>query len=427
MFAAASPHQQPAHTPMTSVPGTHQSDLQGAMIVVHVAQLLATERDIARRMRLVARAAAVVCGGTAALLAFEPVTEALVPLAVVDGLHPTAVPFSGAVSGLTPLTLLSSLGLHEGIAGSAAREKAPIIVPDLLADTRFSPAHAAPDAALLGLTPRAIIALPLIADDHLLGVLHVARSAPGCDEATQELLRAIAALATLALHTERQANTAHQAAQRATDVRDDERRRLARELHDGPVQAVANAAMSTDYIDHLIAERPHEARLELRRMHTALLRTASDLRGVLADLRPPLLESGGLNAALPPLVERLQRVGGAQIHVHCELAERLAAEQEHALYAIIREALTNVGKHAHASACWVNLCIAPGPTGVGRMLHATIRDNGVGFDAAAQSQALHGQTWGMLSMTERAQAISASLAIASHPGQGTTIDLHMPL
>jgi signal transduction histidine kinase len=427
MFAAAPPNQHHAHDPVTPLPGAPQSDLQGAMIVVHVAQLVAAEHDIARQMRLVARAAAVVFGGTAALLSFESVTEALVPLAVVDGLHPTAVPFSGAHSGLTPLPLLAAVGLHEGIAGCAARTGAPVVVPDLLTDLRYSSSLAAPDAALLGLAPRAIVALPLRADDQLLGILVAARATPGCDEATLELLRAIAALATLALCGERHAGSAHQAQQRATDARDDERRRLARDLHDGPVQTIANAAMSIEYIDQLIAERQHEARLELRRMHASLLRTASDLRGVLADLRPPLLESVGLAAALTALVERLQGVGGTQIQLGCDLAERLADEQECALYAIIREALTNVGKHARATECWVDLHIVPDAAGIGRTLHVTIRDNGVGFDVAALAHAPGVPSWGMLSLTERAHAIGGTLAIHTQPGHGTTVEVCMTI
>jgi signal transduction histidine kinase len=410
------------------VPAGHASDQHGALIVVHVAQLIAAERDIARQMRLVARAAAVAFGGTAALLSFEPVTEALVPLALVESQHPTAVPFSGAHSGLTPLPVLASLGLHEGIAGGAARTGAAIVVPDLLSDGRYSPALAAPDAALLGLKPRAIVALPLRAEAQLLGVLDVARAMPDCDDAILEVLHAIAALATLALHAERQAHLARQEHQHATDARDDERRRLARDLHDGPVQTVANAAMAAEYIEYLSAERPHEARLELRRMHAALRHAASELRGVLADLRPPLLENGGLAAALPALVERMQRTGGPAIHLHCDLAERLPGDQERALYAIIREALSNVHKHAQATACWVDVQLVLAPDQGGRLVQSTIRDNGVGFDAAAALEhAPCGPSWGLLSMTERAQAIMGTCAMQAQAGHGTTVTVQLPL
>ncbi len=408
--------------------GTQQSAWQGALIVLHAAQVVAEEPDMGRRMRLLARAAAVVGQGYGALLAFEPVTEALVPLAVVNGLNPTALPFSGAHSGLTPLAHLTALGLHEGMAGYAARTGEVALAHDLHAAGRFTSAFAAPDAALLGGTPRAIIALPLRADDALLGVLEVARAESGFAEPVLEALRAVAAQAVLALTIARRDEDLRLERQRAADAAEDERRRLARDLHDGPVQAISNAAMTLEYADHLLDQRPQEARLELRRIYTALTRTAKDLRGVLFDLRPPTLESAGLAAALPHLIERMQRDAGPHLTLHLDLAERLPAHSERAIYLIIREALTNVHKHARATACAVEVRLVPATDADGRLVQVIVRDNGAGFDPdAVLAHYPHGQSWGLLSMYERARAVTDRFAICSRPGQGTTVEMQIAL
>jgi signal transduction histidine kinase len=421
-----------------------QSEWQGALIVLHAAQLVAEEPDVGRRMRLLARAAAVVGQGYGALLAFEPVTEALVPLAVVNGLNPTALPFSGAHSGLTPLPQLTALGLHEGIAGYAARTGEPVIAQDLHADSRFTHALAAPDAAVLGCAPRAVVALPLShrpvasrepyvmgtlrAGEALLGVLEVAREDGGFAEPVLEALRAVAAQAVLALALARRDDDLRLERQHAADAAEDERRRLARDLHDGPVQAISNAAMTLECADRLLDERPQEARLEMRRTYAALTRTAKDLRGVLFDLRPPTLDAAGLAAALPHLIERMQRDAGPHLTLHLDLPARPPPHIERAIYLIIREALTNVHKHAQATACVVEVRAVPATGTDGRAVQVTVRDNGTGFDPdAVLAHYPHGQSWGLLNMYERARAVTDRFAIHARPGQGTTVEMQIAL
>lgn len=406
--------------------------LQRMLSVTQLSELLVAEPDFARRVRLVTRVAASVGMGMGALLVYEAATEALVPLAVVNGLNPTPVPFSGAHSGLTPLSLIGSLALTEGIAGQVARERAPVFVPDLPADPRWQPAHFAPDAAVLGITPRAIIALPLLEGERLLGVLEVAQSERGAgfDARTIDLLHAVAAQATLILTVEQRNQEVHRERQRAVDGQEDERRRLARDLHDGPVQSVANAAMTLEYIDTLLDKQPAKARDELRQLYARLTRTMRDLRGVLFDLRPLALESAGLGAALPHLLERLQTDQGPQLHLICDLPARLSQASETAIYLIVREALTNAIKHAQASECRVELrVLAASDAPDGRpAAQVSIRDNGVGFDSeAVLAHYPHGQSWGLLNMFERARLVTERFAIRSRPGQGTVVELLVPM
>ena len=406
--------------------------LQHMMLVANVAELLVAEPDFAKRMRLLTRTAATVGMGHAALFLHEPVTEALVPLAVVNGLNPTPVPFSGAQSGLTPQPLLAALPLSEGIAGHTALKREIVCIHNLQADPHWQTAMAAPDAAVLGIAPRAIIALPLLDRDTLLGVLEVAQAeqCTGFDPRTIDLLKALAAQATLALTIERRDSDLRLERQHAVDAQEDERRRLARDLHDGPVQSVANAAMTLEYIDKLLEQRPAEARTEIRQLYTRLTRTMRELRGVLFDLRPLALDAEGLTVALPYLIERVQEEHGPQIRLTCDLPTRLPTNSETTIYLIVREALTNVVKHAQATACWVEVhAMAPSDLTNGqRAVQVLIRDNGVGFDAdAVLAHYPRGQSWGLLNMFERARMVTERFAIRSHPGQGTSVEMQVPV
>ncbi len=425
MFSVAAPNNAKTyHEPVNDARGARQSELQGTMIVMHAIQLVAEEPDFAKRMRLLARAAAVVGMGTGALLTFEPVTQALVPLAVVNGMNPTALPFSGAQSGLTPLPQVVTLGMHEGVAGYAARGRAPVLAQDARADPRITTQMLAADADILGLTPHGIIAVPLWEGETLLGVLEVGRAEGGFAECTVELLHAVAAHATLALGVERREGELRQERRRAADAQEEERKRLARDLHDGPVQTIANAAMLLEYVDRLLEQRPQEARQELRRLYATLTHTAKELRGVLFDLRPHTLETAGLAAALPHLVERMQRDDGPVIRLHMEIPERLPQHIESTIYLIIREALTNVQKHAKAQTCWVDVCLSPATNNERRVVQVQIRDNGIGFDPQHMlANYPHGQSWGLLNMYERARAITAHFAIHAQPQRGTTVEL----
>jgi signal transduction histidine kinase len=407
--------------------------LQQIMVVAHTGPLVAAEPDFAKRVRLLTRAAATVGMGHAALLIYEPITEGLVPLAVVNGLAPTAVPFSGAQSGLTPLPAIASMRLDEGLAGAAATQREPQVVNHVAADPHWQPTLLAPDAAVLGITPHALLALPLVDGEALLGVLEIGQAvggpAAGFDPRTQDLLRALAAQATLVLTIERREQDLQRERQRAVDAQEEERRRLARDLHDGPVQSVANAAMTLEYIDRLLEQRPAEARTEIRQLYTRLTRTMRELRGVLFDLRPLVLETDGLAVALPHLIGRLAAEDGPDIRFACDLPERLPAAVETAIYLVAREALTNVIKHAQATICWVDVSIVTTDAATTRReVQVGIRDNGLGFDSdEVLANYPRGESWGMLNMYERARLVTERFAIHSRPNQGTNVEMVVAL
>ena len=188
--------------------------------------------------------------------------------------------------------------------------------------------------------------------------------------------------------------------------REDERLRLARELHDGALQefnAVRLALEATGAPEVLRAD---------------LLAAIQEVRGVVQDLRPPALERGGLGEALEGLAVRFRRRHPG-LYVEAEVdgdGSTLPREDQLAVYRVCQEALTNVAKHGNASAVWV------GYREVGGEFVLTVEDDGVGFDPSRDAAALVGH-FGLAGIRERAEAIGADVRLASRRGRGTTLTL----
>lgn len=403
---------------------SQRTELHQALIVAQVMPLVAAETDPVRRMRLLARAAAAVGNGTALILALDGAQ--LVPLAIIAPPGSPAEAFPGEASGITGAPTLAAIPVDGCLVGVAARQGEIVLVQDLAADSRFNLSLAQQDARLIGFEPHALVGLPVQDRTQTLGVLAVAQPAGGAgfDPRTVDLLRALAAQAALALrqaHTERAERGNHA---QIVQIQEDERRRLARDLHDGPVQVVANAAMALEYIDALLNDKPTEARIELRRVYSSLTQAMRELRGVLFDLRPLALESAGLAAALRQLVAHFQANDGPAIHLKTDLPFRLPSVVESTVYLVVREALTNVVKHAAATTCTVDVRQLAQPP----QIHLAVRDNGTGFDAdQVLAHYPRGKSWGLLNMFERARGSGGQFAIHARPGQGTHVELVIPL
>ncbi len=203
-------------------------------------------------------------------------------------------------------------------------------------------------------------------------------------------------------------------------VQEEERYQLARDIHDGPAQVLANAVLEMQYIQRLLPKDPQAARQELAQLEKSLRDGLAEVRRLIFDLRPPALVDLGLVASLQRYVQEFrERTGLAVQFTVDEVAERLPAAQEVAVFRIVQEALQNVRKHARASKVAIN--VARTPAG----LKVSVTDDGVGFDPARGLSADR-KTVGLASMQERAQLVGGGVEIISQPGKGTTISLVVP-
>ena len=212
-------------------------------------------------------------------------------------------------------------------------------------------------------------------------------------------------------------------ARSALRVQEDERRRIARELHDGIGQ---NLTAIKHQLAMLQAQLPTPAGPEAERLATCIelcAQTLEDTRQLSRLLRPQVLDDLGLGAALHWLARTLQGQGRLQVAVHLEDdLPALDAEVQTVLFRACQEALSNVVRHANASDALVRL----GQRG-GRVL-LTVWDNGSGFDvAAAEAAARQGRGAGLSGMRERLALYEGALRIDSDPESGTWLRISLPL
>ena len=267
------------------------------------------------------------------------------------------------------------------------------------------------------------IRLPLNHQGQSVGELILAPRGPGetFSLLDRRLLDDLAKQAGVALYAAQQTWQAQQLAEdlqhsreRLVTAREEERRRLRRDLHDGLGPALASLTLKVDTArDELIYDTQSASEM-LVGLKGDIQAAISDIRRLVYDLRPPALDDLGLAASLCLLAERSQSAG---LTIACNLPDRLPAlpaAVEVAIYRITAEALTNVVRHSGARACRVRLT-------VGSQVELEISDDGRGAppDVAA------GVGW--ISMRERAAELGGECTITSAPGEGTSVRVWLPL
>ena len=205
-----------------------------------------------------------------------------------------------------------------------------------------------------------------------------------------------------------------------TAGQEEERRRLARELHDDTLQSLIALNQRIQLAQLALADSP--AAGSLAEIQTLMEQTMSDLRRFTRALRPIYLEDLGLVAALEMLTREIGQADNLRVEFQRAGSERrLSSEVELALYRMAQEALSNVARHAQASQ--VSLSITFKPDAV----IMTISDNGRGFQVpASPAELAPSGHFGLLGLHERAELIGARLAIQSTPGRGTQVIVNMP-
>lgn len=211
----------------------------------------------------------------------------------------------------------------------------------------------------------------------------------------------------------RQATQMRDLLRRTLRLQEDERRRIAGEIHDAVSPLITGALYQARALQMTNGSTPAEAREETLDSVNKLLEQASvELHGVIFDLRPPDLDDLGVVAAIEVYVQTIERTGlSCRLEVVNEPGA-LTSEVRLGIYRIVQEALHNVVRHASADEAVVRL------ESTGDLLRVTIKDNGAGFDPKTS---IRPTSLGLLSMRERAAAIGASFTIVSKPGRGTAI------
>lgn len=202
-------------------------------------------------------------------------------------------------------------------------------------------------------------------------------------------------------------------------VQEEERRRIAQELHDEPVQALISLCRRLDLLPGR-ADLPAATVNALEQVRCLSAGIASDLRELARGLRPPCLDDLGLVAALRQLLARVEDRAGIVATLRIRGTERrLAPETELGLFRIAQEALHNVERHARAHRVTVGLIFDGG-------VRLRIVDDGNGFVGATGAQGNGREGLGLLGMQERAALLGGQLRLCSSPGAGTAIVVVVP-
>ena len=202
-------------------------------------------------------------------------------------------------------------------------------------------------------------------------------------------------------------------------AQEEERMRIARDIHDGPAQSLANVVMQIDYCQKLLQIRPEEVTSELDVLKSIARKNLEGIRKIIFALRPMDLDDLGLVPAVKRFLTEFEKSNDTQVEFKFFGREqRYLPTLEVAVFRIIQEAINNVSKHARASTVKVILETRPA------MIHAVVRDDGVGFRPDEGSKE---GSFGLRGMQERTALLNGELKISSTPGRGTEIIIKIPV
>lgn len=198
-------------------------------------------------------------------------------------------------------------------------------------------------------------------------------------------------------------------------AREDERHRLARDLHDELGSLLTSAKLDAARIKSRLAGTAPEALERLAHLVDTLNSSIALGRRIIEDLRPSTLANLGLESTLEILAREFAETTGVTVHCAIEPV-KLDAPAELVVYRLVQEALTNITKYARARQVWITMALR------NEQVEVAVRDDGVGFDADAPLRS----AYGLMGMRFRVEAAHGTLTLASTPGQGTLVQVQLP-
>jgi PAS domain S-box-containing protein len=211
----------------------------------------------------------------------------------------------------------------------------------------------------------------------------------------------------------------HEIATVTSTAREQEKARIARELHDELAQALTALKMDVDALAESAAAADEDVAARIAAMREVLDGAVASTRRIAADLRPLMLDDLGLVPAIEWLVAGFTQRHGTPCELHVDPAQlELGDPYATAIFRIIQESLANVARHAQATRVRVELTRTDG------RIHLQVRDNGRGFDPTRPRKPT---SFGLVGLRERAHLVAGRLTIESAPGQGTVVDVSIPL
>jgi len=271
---------------------------------------------------------------------------------------------------------------------------------------------------------RSALCVPLRAGFECYGAALFASSRPNAfGEGHVELLSAVCNQAAVALTNAHLYQDLLREKERILEVEEAARSKLARDLHDGPTQSISAIAMRLNFVRLLLGRDPQKVKDELFKLENLARRTTKEIRTMLFTLRPVVLETQGLRAAVEQLADKFREMDDLPIRLEIEdLEGKLDTSTQAVAWFITEECLNNVKKHADARRVEVRMYLRD------EHFVVEIQDDGKGFDVdAVMADYDQRGSLGLLNLQERADLVNGRTTIKSAPGEGTQVTLVVPL
>lgn len=305
-----------------------------------------------------------------------------------------------AASNGTPLPIMERLTLTDSLAGLVVDKQQPLLLNGFRDQVKIY--YRNPDI-------KTLLAVPLMVDNNIIGVLDVVNKPGGFSQEDIQIMALFADQAAIAIEN----TQLHEQAEHLAIL--EERQRLARELHDSVTQTLYSVSLYTDATRMALAAGKQNVALEhLQELRKMAREAMLDMRLLIFELRPPILEREGLVAALQARLEAVEARSGLQTAFQVEGTCQLPLSVEEELYRLAQEALNNAVKHAAAQQVMVHVKFGE------NSYCLEVRDDGLGFDLET---ARHSGGLGLQGMEERIQRIGAVLSISCSPGNGTILQV----
>ncbi|MDP2993716.1 MAG: histidine kinase [Anaerolineales bacterium] len=325
----------------------------------------------------------------------------------------------GSARRLTPADMRVVLRGQKGAIAQAIENDKPVLLKDVRDDpelTRF----------VTFMSCNEIYCFPLRSGFNAYGVLLFGHPELKFFTAgRRELLDILGSQAVVAIQNARLYQDVVDERERMIEFQEEARKKLARDLHDGPTQSVSAIAMRANIAQRMLSKDPKAVSDELGRIEDLARRTTKEIRHMLFTLRPLILESQGLVAALQSMAEKTKETFSQNVLIKVDesILESIEMGKQGVIFYIVEEAVNNARKHAQAGHIWVNLRLLK--QGLALLV---IQDDGIGFDVVAVNRSYDQRgSLGMVNLRDRTELVNGVLDVQSVPGKGTRVQVYIPL
>lgn len=327
----------------------------------------------------------------------------------------------GSARRLTPADTRNTLPGVSGVIGQAIQTGDPVVTDDPGKDPELS-------RLVAFRVCQCAYVLPLRSGLNVYGVMVFGYPDAGYFTPERcEILEIISQQSVIAIQNARLYQDLETEKERILESQEEARKKLARDLHDGPTQSVAAIAMRINFTRRLLDKDVKSAANELIKIEDLARSTTKEIRHMLFTLRPLALESQGLVPALEAMAVKMKETFDQNVLIDIDPAvvNDLEITKQSVVFFLIEEAVNNARKYAKAAHIWVRLKYIPQEKGLAML---EVADDGQGFDVQAVTRSYEGRgSLGMVNLTERTEMINGLLQMDSAPGKGTRVRVVVPL